>query len=78
MVKYFTTKLSLLFNSSLVRNVDLRRNEMQIDSGPGCHILIHTVANITRNDEGRYECITELMNGTLHRTAAGYLHTIGE
>lgn len=36
------------------------------------------LTNVNATNEGYYECVTELINGSLRRTSAGFLRTISK
>lgn len=67
------------YSTGLVSELVLRHNDNPIPNATvnSCVSLIRTLT-INSTHEGRYECVTQLRNGTFRRYSAGYLHTIGE
>ena len=56
----------------------LRLNDVEIESIQTCGTLVTPLHNITANDEGPYQCVTEILNSTLDRIDAGNLHILGK
>ena len=66
------------FYSINVRRMEVRLNENRVVSREGCGQLFYMVDNISEGDQGRYQCVTLLGNGTIRRTSAGNPHIVGK
>ncbi len=74
------TVLSCSDGTNAIRRMELRRNEMQLVNTTECidiRPLVYTLNDINENDEGPYQCVAQLRNGTYTRVNAGNLHTHG-
>lgn len=61
----------------MVRYTQLRHSGTIIKTNANCTRVIYDL-RITSSDEGRYECVLDLRDGSFSRKSAGILHAIGE